>query len=599
MRKRKQYPKDTGGDLVAALERRGTEPGALVEVLRDVTESRGYLTPAALVTVGEALRLPESHVGGVASFYTLLRLKERGQHLIYVCQSPSCHVTGAPAALDLLRRELGIKPGQTTADGLFTLETTSCIGQCDRAPAMVIDDVVYGPLTEERLGEILAAFRRGEAPAAAYVHPQPLPGETRRILARVGRIDPDSLDDALALGAYAGLKKALDEMTPSQVIEVVSASSLQGRGGAGFPAGRKWSFVVSDPREPKYVVCNADESEPGTYKDRIVIEGDPHLLLEGMAIAGYAIGAHEGYIYVRGEYVQAAERLERAIAEATAHGFLGDDIGGYGFSFHIHVHRGAGAYICGEETAQLESMEGRRGVPRIRPPYPTVNGYEGQPTALNNVETLSNVPLIVLNGADWYKEHGPERSPGTKIYTVSGHVNRPGAFEAPLGLTVRQIIEKYAGGMRAGRPVKLAQTGGAAGTVIGPDLFDLPLDYRSIREGAGLGSGAMLICDDSVCAVDLGRSLLTFFQFESCGKCVPCREGCAQALRILTDLTHGRGKAEHLETLRNLVQVMATSAFCGLGQAVRVPVLSLLDNFTAEFEAHLAGECPAGVCPMK
>jgi NADH:ubiquinone oxidoreductase subunit F (NADH-binding)/NADH:ubiquinone oxidoreductase subunit E len=582
------------GDILGAYER--GDKRALIEILQKVQGRFSYIPPEAVRQVSEYTRVSESEIFGVTSFYSLLSMKERGRHVIHVCESPTCHVCGKPEVYAMLCQMLGITPGQTSEDGLFTLEATSCVGQCDRAPVMLVDGVVYGDLTPEKVAAIIEEFRRGEPPAAEYVAPEPLANETRRLLANVGRINPDSLDDALDCGAYSGLKKALDEMEPSRLIELVTASGLQGRGGAGFPTGRKWSFVASSPHRPRYIVCNADESEPGTFKDRVLMEGDPHLLLEGIALAGYAVGAEEGYIYIRGEYQVAANRLERAIAEATERGFLGEDIGGYGFNFHIHVHQGAGAYICGEETALLESLEGQRGSPRVRPPYPTVRGYLDQPTVVNNVETCCNVSLIVRHGAEWFKESGTETSPGTKIYTISGHVNRPGAVEAPLGLTVRQLIGDFAGGMRDGRPLKMVQTGGAAGTVVGPDLLDVPLDYGSVRQGVALGSGAMLACDDGVCAVDLARALIQFFCFESCGKCTPCREGTIQVRRILNRLKAGDGSEDDLRTMGRVLDAMAAASFCGLGVSVPTPMRSLLNNFGQEFQAHVQGRCPAGVC---
>jgi NADH:ubiquinone oxidoreductase subunit F (NADH-binding)/NADH:ubiquinone oxidoreductase subunit E len=581
-------------DLLSRYNR--DDRGALVEALRQIQEGSPYITPAAIKQISRHIRVSEGDIFGVASFYSLLRMKERGTHLVHICDSPTCHVCGKPEIYATLCQVLGITPGQTSADGLFTLEATSCVGQCDRAPVMLVDGVVYGDLTSEKVQAVVEGYRRGEPPAAEYVAPEPLAVETRRLLENVGRIVPDSLDDALDCGAYAGLKKALSEMQPAGVIEEVTASGLRGRGGAGFPTGRKWSYVAASSYTPRYVVCNADESEPGTFKDRVLMEGDPHRLLEGIALIGYAVGAEEGYIYVRGEYPIAAKRLERAVEEATERGFLGENICGYGFNFHIYVHMGAGAYICGEETALLESLEGYRGSPRVRPPYPTVSGYLGQPTVINNVETCGNVPLIVRHGAAWYREFGTEQSPGTKIYPISGHVRRPGVVEAPLGVTVRQLIDEFAGGMGDGRPLKLVQTGGAAGTVIGPDLLDVPLDYGSAREGVALGSGALMVCDDRVCAVDLARALINFFLFESCGKCTPCREGTIQARRILNRLIEGDGSEDDLRTLGKLADVMLATSFCGLGQSVRTPLNSLLSHFDEEFRAHVQGRCPAGVC---
>jgi len=423
--------------------------------------------------------------------------------------------------------------------------------------------------------------------------------EKRVLLRRVGVIDPYSIEDYVAHDGYFALGQALTTMTPAEVLNVVRESGLQGRGGAGFPTGLKWSFVASRPETTRYVVCNADESEPGTFKDRMILEGDPHAVLEGMALAGYAVGAHEGWIYIRGEYVLSKERLERAIRQAEELGVLGDNIMGSGFSFHIHVHAGAGAYVCGEETALLESMEGKRGIPRIRPPYPTVYGYHGMPTVVNNVETLANVPPIILNGAAWYRTLGTKRCPGTKVYTIMGDVQNTGVIEMPMGVTLREVIEIYGGGMKEGKTFKAAQTGGSSGSIIPPDFLDTPMDYASMAEkGAGLGSGALLICGNDTCIVDLASVLLRFFKAESCGKCTPCRIGTTRLLETFNRLRLGQGKAEDLAVLESVAQNMFKTSFCGLGQAAPTPVLTALRFFRDEIAAHLDGHCPAGVCAM-
>lgn len=421
--------------------------------------------------------------------------------------------------------------------------------------------------------------------------------EKRVVLRRVGVIDPYDIEDYVAHDGYFALGQALTTLTPAQVMNVVRESGLQGRGGAGFPTGLKWSFVAGRPEAVKYVVCNADESEPGTFKDRMILEGDPHAVLEGMALAGYAVGAREGWIYIRGEYVLSKERLEQAIHQAEELGVLGDDIMGSGFSFHIHVHAGAGAYICGEETALLESMEGKRGIPRIRPPYPTVYGYHGMPTVVNNVETLANVPPILLNGAEWFRSIGTKRCPGTKVYTILGDIQNTGLIEMPMGVTLREVIEIYGGGMKEGKTFKCAQTGGASGSIIPPDFLDTPMDFAAMAEkGAGLGSGALLICSEDTCIVDLAFVLLRFFKTESCGKCTPCRVGTTRLLETFDRLRVGKGKAEDLVMLEGVAQNMFTASFCGLGQAAPTPILTALRYFREEIAAHLNGECPAGVC---
>ncbi len=426
------------------------------------------------------------------------------------------------------------------------------------------------------------------------------PAEQRIVLDRAGRIDPENIEETIASNGYEALGKVLAEMTPEQVIEVVEKSGVQGRGGAGFPAGRKWKFVRAAQGDKKYVICNADESEPGTFKDRIVLEGDPHVILEAMAIAGYAIGADEGYIYIRGEYGLAYRRLQHAIEQAMEFGFLGKNIFGTDFDFHVHLHAGAGAYICGEETALIESIEGKRGEPRARPPYPVTHGLWKKPTTVNNVETLANIPAIIRNGAEWYRSFGTPSSPGTKVYTIMGNVNFSGVIEVPMGSTLREVINIYAKGMKRGSVLKLAQTGGSSGSVIPAALQDVPMDFESFRKaGVSLGSGALLICDQNTCIVDLVKVLLQFFRFESCGKCTPCRIGTQRAYEIVERIAQGYGKLEDLDTLTLLAGEMERASNCGLGQTAAVPIRDMLKHFRTEVEAHIqTRNCPTGVCEM-
>lgn len=426
------------------------------------------------------------------------------------------------------------------------------------------------------------------------------PAEQRIVLERAGRIDPESIEEYITHNGYEALGKALTEMTPEQVIEIVEKSGLQGRGGAGFPVWRKWKFVRGAAGDKKYVVCNADESEPGTFKDRIVLEGDPHVVLESMALAGYAVGADEGYIYIRGEYGLAYKRLQHAIEQAEEFGFLGKNIFNSNFNFHIHMHAGAGAYVCGEETALIESIEGKPGIPRSRPPYPVTNGLWNKPTTVNNVETLANIPAIVRNGGEWYRSFGTPSSPGTKVYTIMGNVNFSGVIEVPMGITLREVINIYAKGMKPGSTLKLAQTGGSSGSIIPADLQDVPMDFESFRKaGVSLGSGALLICDQNTCVVDLVKVLLQFFRFESCGKCTPCRIGTQRAYEIVENISQGEGKLEELDYLLDLASEMERASNCGLGQTAAVPVRDMLKHFRAEVEAHIKDHiCPTHVCSM-
>jgi len=426
-----------------------------------------------------------------------------------------------------------------------------------------------------------------------------LPAENRVVLKNVGLIDPENIEDYIAHDGYQALGMAL-EIKPEDVISIIKESGLQGRGGAGFPTGLKWGFVQRTKSDKKYVVCNADESEPGTFKDRVVLEGDPHAILEAMLIAGFAVGADEGYIYIRGEYQLAIIRMQTAIQQAKEYGFLGENIFGSDLSFTIHVHAGAGAYICGEETALIESIEGKRGEPRPRPPYPTTDGLWGKPTLVNNVETLANVPAIIRNGANWYRSMGTPSSPGTKVYTILGNVNNTGLIEVPMGITLREVISIYAKGMSSGG-FKMAQTGGSSGSIIPSSLQDTPMDFDSYkRAGVALGSGALLICNDDICIVDLAKVLLNFFRVECCGKCTPCRIGTKRAHEILTEISEGRGSLENLDELMKLSQEMRDLSNCGLGQTAGTPLNDMLNYFRAEVEAHIKlGVCPSGVCPMK
>jgi NADH-quinone oxidoreductase subunit F len=442
---------------------------------------RANLDGKTLGAVADALGLSDARVFGVASFYTLLSTRPRAAKVVRLCDGPVCMLRGAGAA----------RAAVEAAAGGWAVERCSCLGLCDRAPAALVGMEPCGPIPADRPGEILAG-RRGVRPSYAT----PLPGEVRRAMARIGRIDPDSLDSSLEAGAYQALATALAQ-DPARVLETVERSGLRGCGGAGFPTGRKWRLVAAAPGPQKFVVANADESEPGSFKDRVLLEGDPHLLLEGLALAGYAVGAEMGIVYVRGEYEGLARQLERAVAQAEERGWLGAGVRGSRFAFRVRVHRGAGAYVCGEETALLESLEGKRGEPRTRPPYPAACGLFGRPTVVNNVETLCHVPALVARGADWFRTLGTASSPGTKLFTVTGCVNRPGVFEAPLGITLRQVVEQFGGGMRGGR-FKATLAGGAAGMFVPAKLLDVPIDFASGRLGVPLGCGAMIILDEAV-----------------------------------------------------------------------------------------------------
>jgi NADH-quinone oxidoreductase subunit F len=409
-----------------------------------------------------------------------------------------------------------------------------------------------------------------------------------KILTRnVNRPNPAHIDSYLVNEGYVALPRALNEMTPEEVIDEVRFSRLRGRGGAGFPAGMKWDFASRDSRPHKYIICNADEGEPGTFKDKVLIESDPHAILEGMAIAGYAVGAEKGFIYIRGEYPAGARILEKAIREAESRSFLGQNILNSGFNFSITVHRGAGAYICGEETALIESLEGKRGQSRIRPPFPVNVGYNGQPTVVNNVETLASVAPIILRGGAWYAGFGTVECPGTKLYSVSGHVASPGVYELPMGVTLRELIFEHAGGMRDGRSFKAAFPGGASSACLDESQLDVRLDFNSLAAaGSMLGSGAVMVLDDTADMVQATLVLIKFFEHESCGKCTPCREGLFWVRRILDDIIGGKGSESDLELLIDICEGIQSTSFCGLGEASVNPVISTIEKFRDEYLAY-------------
>jgi NADH:ubiquinone oxidoreductase subunit F (NADH-binding)/NADH:ubiquinone oxidoreductase subunit E len=548
---------------------------AIIEIFQELQERRGFLSSRTITDVARSLKIPYSRAYGVASFYSMLNLEPHEEKVVHLCDGPVCWLKGAG--------ELHKKLDEIAAtDDRLKVRRTSCLGLCDRAPAALVDEVQTGPIAPESLGDLFLGWH-----GQPLDYSQPRNGEQRVMLSGLGVIDPDSIQSAMDQGAYQALEKTLS-LTPQEVIEMVENSGLTGRGGAGFPVGRKMRFVAHAPGSPKYVICNADESEPLIFKDRILIDTNPHQLLEGILIASYATGASEAYIYIRGEYQAQAQRLRRAIAQARNLGYIGQNILGRDFSFDIHVHRGAGAYICGEETALIESLEGKRGEPRLRPPYPPSYGYLGQPTLVNNVESLSTLPGILENGPDWYKAFNPNSAPGTKLYMLHGKVNQPGIFEAPFGFTLRQMIEGFGGGMQEGSKFHFALTGGAAGTLVPEELLDIPIDYTSAAKGVSLGAGAFLICDRSVSPVKLLRELLHFFASESCGKCTPCRQGTTRSLAILDRMLSGKGTESDIPELLRLADVMQYDSFCGLGQSVAIPMKSALHYFRDDFTQYIS-----------
>ncbi len=592
--------------LKAAMDRYRGQEGACLPLLLEAQSICGNWLPAnVLAWICEEYDVHQSYLIGLISFYTLFSTEPRGRYIVRVCESPACHILGAETILDVLREVLGIEEGETTEDGLFTLERSSCLGVCEVAPAMQINEVVHGNLSRDKIVSILDAYRSGR-----ITDFRSLPGSGGRfrkeleihkkavLLGGVGDMDPESIDDYVGSGGYRALSKVVAEMSPEQVVEEVKASGLRGRGGAGFPTGLKWSFTLPIKTPVKYVICNADEGEPGTFKDRYIMEGCPHRLVEGVIIAGYAVQACKAFIYVRGEYELAMYRLRKAVRQAQERGYLGKNICGSGFDFEIEVRSGAGAYVCGEETALIESIEGRRGNPRVKPPFPGVRGLWQQPTVVNNVETLSNVPAIIANGAAWYRSLGTEDAAGVKLYQVCGHVNRPQIVEAPIGLTLRQLIEDYGGGMKDGVPFKMCQTGGASFGFFTAEHLDTPMDYTSMqKQGGALGSGTMLVMNEKTCVVDVVRNILYFFQHESCGFCTPCRRGTRVLYDTVTRIARGQGREADLELMIDLAQTMSATANCALAMSPIFFVRTSIERFKDEYMAHIeGGRCPLGAC---
>lgn len=499
--------------------------------------------------------------------------------------------------------------------------STGCIGMCYAEPLMEVHmpgepRFIYGNLTPEAAVDILKLHLSEGKPSPEYIVAQDprsfeaaanitrldetpfYKRQTKNILGRCGIIDPEQIVHYIALDGYAALEKVLSAMSPIQVIEEISRSGLRGRGGGGFPTGRKWEAAYHSPGNKKYVVCNADEGDPGAFMDRSVLEGDPHELLEGMAICGYAIGADEGYIYVRAEYPLAIKRLKKAIRDAESMGILGDNILGSGFNFRVQIAAGAGAFVCGEETALMHSIEGKRGMPRVRPPYPAQSGLWGKPTNINNVETYANVPGIIRQGADQFAAMGTENSKGSKVFALTGKINRTGLAEVPIGISLRDIVFDIGGGIQNHKKYKAVQIGGPSGGCIPENLLDTPVDYDSLLQlGAMMGSGGLVVMDEDTCMVDVARYFLHFTQEESCGKCAPCREGTMRMLQILEKICDGKGTPQDLDTLESLCRVVKTTSLCGLGQSAPNPVLATLRYFRSEYEAHIYDKkCHAGVC---
>ena len=531
---------------------------------------------------------------------------------VLVCGGTGCTSSGSAKLIERFEEQLKEKG----LDKEVKVVRTGCFGLCEAGPVVIVypEGTFYSRVKEEDVDEIVSEhlLKGRKVQRLVYVDHKTHESSVQKSLSEIGFykqqmrvalrncgvIDPENIDEYIAFDGYKALAKALTEMTPEQVIDEMLKSGLRGRGGAGFPTGKKWQFARASKAEHKYFVCNADEGDPGAFMDRSLLEGDPHAILEAMAIGGYAIGADEGWIYVRAEYPIAVKRLEKAIEQAHEYGLLGNNIFGTDFNFDIHIRLGAGAFVCGEETALMASIEGRRGEPKPKPPFPAVKGLFDSPTNINNVETLGNVAQIILKGADWFRSIGTERSTGTKVFALGGKINNTGLVEVPMGIPLRTIIEDIGGGCPNGKKFKAVQTGGPSGGCIPASLLDISVDYDSLTKiGAMMGSGGMIVMDEDNCMVDIARFFLDFTVDESCGKCTPCRIGTRRMLEILERITQGKGEEGDIEKLQELAESIKNSALCGLGQTAPNPVLSTIKYFRDEYEAHIKEKrCPAHHC---
>jgi NADH-quinone oxidoreductase subunit F len=587
---------------------------AVLHALYLAQEQQGYISANAARHVADVIGCTTADVEDVVSYYVMFHRAPVGTYVLQICTTLSCALAGAERVIEELCDLLRIRPGETDPTGMFTIQKMECLGACDRAPVMMVNNEHWHEeLQPDQAAALVQRMKTDGLKALSGCH---LDIERQRDAARAGRTTtparPKAAPDyepVLTKHAftphgftldhyrrhqqgYEGLKKALG-MASDQVIEEVKKSGLRGRGGAGFPTGLKWQFVDRKSPKPKYIVCNADESEPGTFKDHLLMERNPHLLVEGCLIGCYAIGAKAAYIYIRGEFQHLFPAMERAIEEAREAGLVGRSILGTGFDCEVFLHRGAGAYEAGEETALLESLEGKRAQPRFKPPFPASHGAWGCPTAVNNVETLCNVPIVLTRGADWFAALGPEKNGGPKLFCVSGHVRRPGVFEAPMTVTLRELIFDYAGGMRDGHTLKAVIPGGSSVPLLLPDQIDVPASFDDVaRAGSLLGSAAIMVLDDTTDMVWLADNLLHFYRHESCGKCTPCREGTDWLWKLLQRLLKGEGQARDIALLESVANQINGKTLCAFGDAAATPVLTTITHFRAEFEAYVRGEQP-------
>lgn len=551
---------------------------ALLPALHVAQSIYGYLPEPVAAEIGRVLRVPLADIYGVIDFYAMFYRHPVGNNVALVCGDPACAIQGSLELIEQVRGQLNVNGNGISQDGEWTIERAPCLGLCDHAPAALIGALTYSQLDPNKPRALLEGNSNQIANQVG--------GDIRILTKNCGMGKITNLSKYLGRGGYTGLKKALQEMDPESVIRAIKESGLVGRGGAAFPTGIKWEGAAQAVGNPKYVVCNADESEPGTFKDRILMEDDPHSTLEGMAIAGFAIGSNYGYIYIRGEYPRATQVLQEAIKEATKAGYLGKNILDTGFDFHIEIRRGAGAYICGEETALFESIEGKRGFPRIKPPFPTTNGLFGKPTAINNVETLFNVPMIIKDGAAAYRQLGTEKSPGSKLFCLSGDVAKPGLYEVPFGVTLRHLLNDLAGGV-VGGDLQTILFGGAAGAFATPDQLDVKMTFEDLRAaGLPLGSGVVMVFNEHRNIIEILKGLAHFFADESCGKCYPCQLGTQRQFEVLSRMDRGQTREGDRQRLEDVGWTMVDSSLCGLGQTAATAVLSAIEHWPHLFSSN-------------
>jgi NADH-quinone oxidoreductase subunit F len=576
------------GESREILSRYEYPKAAMLPLLWLAQQNLGYISPEAEAWVGRLAGVSIAHVREVVSFYNMFHTQPVGRRELRVCTSLPCVLRGAGNLLERVKEDLKVCPGETTPGKEVTLTEVECLCACEMAPMAQLDERFVGPLEGENVDAIIrdAITEPGKPESAA--EPQPFICSDGPVLSTRFK-DPNGtwFAEYAAGGGYLAARKALNSMTPERVIDEVSKSNLRGLGGAGFPTGRKWTFIPKQSLKPRYLVVNADEGEPGTFKDRYILERDPHALIEGILISAYAIGSHKAYVYIRGEYFRPAKRLQRAIDEAYSQGWLGRNIQGTGFDLDVVIHRGAGAYICGEETALLTSLEGGKGFPRIKPPFPAVSGLFGCPTIVNNVETLACVPFILAHGADRFAAIGNSSQGGTRLFCLSGHVVRPGVYEAPVSVTLRQLIER-AGGVRNGNRPKAVIPGGISAKILRAGEIDVAMDFTSLMAaGSMAGSGGVIVMDETTCMIEALHSAVKFFAHESCGQCSPCREGTGWVRRIMRRITEGKGRLQDLDDLLAIAGDMEGKTICVFADAAAWPIQSYITKFRDEFEAYI------------